>query len=177
MNFDIAVDGRPWKIAIEAAEGPGRFTVVVKGKKRVVDASWIDADTLSLIDGSLAREVRFHPRDGAALGVAFDGRMFEAVVSLDRRRQPRAGDAGSRAMGRDRTPADGRHAVRSPMPGRIVRVLVAPGDRVVARAACGRRRSDEDGKRVARAGDGVVKEMNVQEGAAIDTGAVLVVIE
>ena len=177
MNFDITIDGRPWKVAIETAEAPGRFAVVVKGRKRVVDASWIDAHTLSLIDGALAREMRFHARDGAALGVAFDGRMFDAVVSLDRRRQPRAGDAGGRAMGRDRAPADGRHAVRSPMPGRIVRVLVGVGDRVVARQPLVVVEAMKMENELRAPVDGVVKDLNVQEGAVIDTGTVLVVIE
>ena len=177
MNFDITIDGRPWKVAIEAAEEPGRFAVVVKGKKRIVDASWINADTLSLIDGSVAREMRFHARDGAALGVAFDGRMFDAVVALDRRRQPRAGDSGGRAMGRDRTPPDGRHAVRSPMPGRIVRVLVAAGDRVIARQPLVVVEAMKMENELRAQVDGVVKELNVQEGAVIDTGTVIVVIE
>ena len=81
MNFDVAVNGRAWKVAIEPGEQPGQFSVVVKGRRRVVDACWIDADTLSLIEGAAAREVRIHHRDDGALGIAIGGRVFEAVVT------------------------------------------------------------------------------------------------
>lgn len=171
MNFDIAVNGRPWKVAIEPTEHTGQFSVVVKGKKRVIDASWIDADTLSLIDGSAAREVRIHRRDGS-IGVAIDGRVFEAIVALERRQGPRTTGAG-----RDVSPADGRCVIKSPMPGRIVRVLVGVGDRVTARQPVVIVEAMKMENELRSPGDGVVKEINIQEGAAIDAGAILVVIE
>ena len=34
VNFDVAVNGRPWKVAIEAAEAARRFTVVREGQER-----------------------------------------------------------------------------------------------------------------------------------------------
>jgi len=47
MNFDVTVNGRPWRVAVEPAEERGRFHVSVKGRRRVFDASWIDPETLS----------------------------------------------------------------------------------------------------------------------------------
>ena len=44
MTVDVSVDGHPWKVGIEPAERPGQFAVTVKGKRRVIDASWIDAE-------------------------------------------------------------------------------------------------------------------------------------
>ena len=49
MNFDVTVNGLPWRVAVEPADEPGRFQVSVKGRRRTFDASWIDADTLSLV--------------------------------------------------------------------------------------------------------------------------------
>ena len=47
----------------------------------MVDASWIDADTLSLIDGGASREIRLHSRgNNGAVGVEFGGVLYEAVV-------------------------------------------------------------------------------------------------
>jgi biotin carboxyl carrier protein len=183
MTFDVAVNGRPWKVAIEPAEHAGRFTIVVKGRKRVVDASWIDAQTLSLIDGSVAREVRIHHRNGA-LGVAIDGRMFEAIVAFgqDVRLKPRPADSGrmpgaATKVGRGSGPAGGGHAVKSPMPGRVMRVLVAAGDRVTAGQPVVVVEAMKMENELRAPGDGVVTAVNAQEGAAIDAGAVLVVIE
>ena len=65
------------------------------------------------------------PRDGAGeLLVTFDGRTVAATVNA--RRTGRAGaDAGGGAHG--------EQSVIAPMPGRVVRVLVAAGDEVAAR--------------------------------------------
>jgi len=176
MNFDIAVNGRPWKVAIEPTEQAGQFSVVVKGRTRVIDASWIDADTLSLIEGAAAREIRIHRRDGS-IGVAIDGRVFEAVVSK------RGRERFSLPLGRKTPPdpvsssAGGTCAITSPMPGRVVRVLVGVGDRVTARQPVVIVEAMKMENELRSPGDGVVKEVNVREGAAIDAGAVLVVIE
>ena len=84
MNVDVIVNGRPWKVALEPAEQAGTFTVTIKGKSRLVDASWIDADTLSLIDGGASREIRLHSRgDNGAVGVEFGGVLYEAVVATN----------------------------------------------------------------------------------------------
>ncbi len=81
MTVDVSVDGHPWKVAIEPAERPGQFAVTVKGKRRVIDASWIDADTLSLLDGALVHEIRLDRRENGAVGVEIGGRVYEAVAS------------------------------------------------------------------------------------------------
>jgi len=174
VNLDVAVNGRSWKVAIEAGTQSGDFTVSVKGKTRVVNASWIDPDTLSLIDGSSAREVRIHRREGGVMSIALDGRVFEAVVSAgqEARLKPRPS-----AVGRDFSHADERHAVKAPMPGRIVRVLVAVGDRVAAGQAVVIVEAMKMENELRSTKDGVVKEVNVRQGAAIDASTVLVVIE
>ena len=167
MNFDVAVGGRPWKIAIEPGEEPGQFTVVVKGRKRIVDASWIDADTLSLIAGSASREIRFRRRDDEALEVAFDGRLFEAVVS-NKGRSPLVDKAPG--------PSAGPHFVKAPMPGRLVRVLVAVGDRVTAQQPVAIVEAMKMENELRSAIDGTVTQVMVLVGAAVDAGTVLLVI-
>src|SRR5687768_8708590 len=82
MNVDVIVNGRPWKVALEPAEQAGTFTVTIKGKSRLVDVSWIDAETVSLIDGGASREIRLHPRaDSSAVGVEFGGKLYEAIIT------------------------------------------------------------------------------------------------
>ena len=159
----MAVNGRPWKVAIEAGGQHGQFTVAVKGKTRVMNASWIDPDTLSLIDGTSAREVRIDRREGGVMRIAMDGRVFEAVVSKRVRLAP--------------DPFSGSHAVRAPMPGRIVRVLVAVGDRVAAGQAVVIVEAMKMENELRSTKDGVVKEVNVRQGTAIDAGVVLLVID
>ena len=97
----------------------------------MVDASWVDADTLSLIDGGAGREIRVScaARNGA-VGVEIGGRLYEAVVS----KQGSGRGFPTACAGTGAGPHFGRcGVVKAPMPGRVVRVLVAVGDHVTAR--------------------------------------------
>ena len=174
MNFDVIVDGRPWRVAIEPADRPGRVQVSVKGRRRVFDAAWIDAETLSLIGVDQAArvfEVGVRPTHGGEVEVVIDARPFRALAAVEGRSPHRAR--------RDRASAavEGRQPVVSPMPGRVVRVLVAAGDRVTAGQGGVVVEAMKMENELRSPKDGVVREMNVSEGAAIDADAVLVVIE
>ena len=185
MNVDVMVNGRPWKVAVEPAERAGTFTVTIKGKSRMVDVSWIDRDTLSLIDGSRAREIRLQPRaDTGGVGVEVDGRVYEAVVTKRPGTMGATGASGAvgatglsgAAIREGSAKADAVH-IKSPMPGRVVRVLVAVGDRVIAKQAVVVVEAMKMENELRSPRDGVVKEILVTPVTAVDSGAVLVVIE
>ena len=170
MNVDVMVNGRPWKVAVEPAEPAGTFTVTIKGKSRSVDASWIDDDTVSLIDGGAAREIRLHHReDPRAVGVEIHGRLYDAVVSRATGTTGTTGTTGA-------TGATGASSIKAPMPGRVVRVLVAVGDDVRARQAVVVVEAMKMENELRSPRDGVVKEITVSPGAAVESGAVLVVV-
>ena len=175
MTFDVAIDGRPCPVAVEPFGRSGRFTVVVGGTTRIIDGSWVDADTLSLIDAGAVHEVRLHQREEGVLDIAIGGRSFVAVVGKQGQRNRTAG------VGIQDSPRAGRtagpRAVKAPMPGRIVRVLVSTGDRVTARQPVIIVEAMKMENEIRSSEPGVVKEVNVQEGDAIDAGAVLLVIE
>jgi biotin carboxyl carrier protein len=175
VTVDVTVNGRQWQVALEPGERSGTFTVTIKGKSRLVDASWLDADTFSLIAGGAAREIRLHRRDGSgSVGVELGGRLYEAVVAR----------AGTRASG----PAGAADAVspaaamepirvKAPMPGRIVRVLVAVGDRVTARQPVVVVEAMKMENELRAPNSGVVREVLVVPGAAVESGAVLIVVD
>jgi biotin carboxyl carrier protein len=174
VNFDVTVNGRPWRVAIEPADRPGRVQVSVKGRRRVFDAAWVDAETLSLIGVDQAArvfDVGVRPTHGGELEIVIDARGFRALAAVEGRSSHRAR--------RDRVSAalEGRQPVVSPMPGRVVRVLVAAGDRVIAGQGIVVVEAMKMENELRSPKDGVVREMNVSEGAAIDADAVLVVIE
>jgi biotin carboxyl carrier protein len=90
-------------------------------------------------------------------------------VSVNGRRTGRgAADSGGAAHGEQK--------VLAPMPGRVVRVLVAPGDEVERRQplVVVEAMKMENELRAGRAG--LVREVLVVEGASVDAGAPLVVI-
>lgn len=186
MNVDVTVNGRPWTIGVEPAEREGTYTVTVGGKSRLVDASWIDADTLSLIDGRSAHEIRMHLRgDTGSVGVELSGRLYDAVVSDARLRAPSAG-AGMSGELRESIRVSGSpgaakspsvsHAIRAPMPGRVVRVLVGVGDRVAARQGVVVVEAMKMENELRTPSEGTVTQVSVAAGSTVDTGTVLLVI-
>jgi biotin carboxyl carrier protein len=172
VNFDVSVNGKPWKVAIEEAGQAGRYTVTVKGKRREMDAAWIDADTLSLIDtqSGVAREIALTPR-GSEVDVAVGGTVYR-VVAVNKGQTPVAAQA---ARSDPFSVQDGR--VTAPMPGRVVRVLVAVGDKVTARQPVVVMEAMKMENELRAGKDGSVAQVLVQEGMAVDTGAVLVIVQ
>ena len=96
-----------------------------------------------------------------------DGRVASATIN--RRRTARGGTDGDAA--------DGEQAIVAPMPGRVVRVLVAAGDEVAVRqgVVVVEAMKMENELRSPKAGR--VKEVSVTPGTSVDAGRVLVVIE
>ena len=172
LNFDVAVNGRSWKIGIQPAGRPGLFTISVKGRERVVDAAWIDQDTLSLIDGSAVREVRIDKRDAGAVTLTIAGRKFDAVFPGTGRMHSSDPPAGTRPA----DPLPGPQPVRAPMPGRVVRVLVSVGDRVSARQGLMVVEAMKMENELRSPKEGVVTMVGASAGAVVEAGAVLVVI-
>ena len=176
MSVDVMVNGRTWTIGLEPVGEKGELAVTIEGRTRVVDASWIDPDTLSLLDGGTAREIRFHRRgDNGATGVEIGGTLYEAVV-LKRGREEFS------FPGRRKTPpaalsGGGRHEVKSPMPGRVVRVLVGVGDRVAQRQPVIVVEAMKMENELRTSTGGTVREVAVVPGAAVETGTVLVVVD
>jgi biotin carboxyl carrier protein len=113
----LAIDGKQRRVELpaEAAAG-GVLSCLVDGKAMTVDARFPERGVLSLlVDGRQYRCVL----DGDAVIIA--GQRHEFSIEDPRSLQGRrgAGDGGA-----------GPRTVKAPMPGRVVRVLVAVGDEV-----------------------------------------------
>jgi biotin carboxyl carrier protein len=175
MNIDVTINGRPWRVALEATEQPGRVQVSVKGRRRLFDASWIDKETLSLIgvepSASRVREIGIRSTSDGGLDVLLSGKHFRATAVAEGK--PGAG----RRLDAASTAREGQQPVVASMPGRVVRVLVASGDRVTAGQPVVVVEAMKMENEMRSPKDGVVREVNVQEGAAIEGGAVLMVID
>ena len=169
VNFEVALNGGVWTVGIDPGDQPGRFAVTVNGRARTFDAAWIDNDTVSLIEGAIVREVRIDARGDAVVAVLVGSRRFDVVASQERRRRPRA---------RLDTPGGVRQAsVKSPMPGRVVRILVSAGDRVSAGQPLIVVEAMKMENELRAPSDGVVARVGVEAGAPVEAGAVLLVIE
>jgi biotin carboxyl carrier protein len=170
MTFEIEIGGRTWTVSVERADA-GRYRIAVDGQTHVVDAARIGEYGLSLVidgDGARSREVHVAPAGPAGTQlVHLDGRSLSVSVN-GRRTRRRSGDGGSHAAG--------EATVAAPMPGRVVRVLVGPGDEVKARqpVVVVEAMKMENELRSPKAG--VVKEVSVSAGTSVEAGRSLVVI-
>ena len=176
MNFDVTVNGRPWRVAIDAGDTDGVSVVTIKGRRRAYDVSWVDGATLSLIplDGDKRiREFGVEAQGNGGLQVMTGGRTFQVTVLSDGKSNQRHPHRVERAA----VPMQGRQSVVATMPGRIVRVMVAPGDRVTARQAVVVVEAMKMENEMRAPKDGVVREVRVTPGSAIEAGAVLIVID
>jgi biotin carboxyl carrier protein len=172
LQYEVEVGGRRLRVSV-AREGSG-FAVTVDGRTWRVDAARIDAHTLSLVlDGGVpigpqSREVVV-ATEPATAQLAVSIGTIAIPVSLNGRRSGRR-DEG-RASG------SGPQRIAAPMPGKIVRVLVAPGEAVRARqpVVVVEAMKMENELRAGR--DGVVAEVPAREGMSVEAGALLVVIQ
>jgi biotin carboxyl carrier protein len=172
MTFEIDVNGRTRTVSVEPADTPdgtgGRFRLRLDGVPVEVDARTTDLG-LSLVyaDAGRSVDVAVTPHSGGDVLLQLPNAMVTAVV--DARRFRRTGGGHVVATGTQR--------ILAPMPGRIVRVLVAPGDDVVERQGLVVVEAMKMENEIAALRPGKVKEVAVVEGQSVESGRLLVVIE
>ena len=172
MTFEIEVNGHPHKVAIERAGSDGRFRVSIDGVSTLVDAHRVGDFGLSLIFPDASHESgEILLAAGAARGellAHLSGRTVPVIINGTRSRSG-GSETGIGARGEQKSSA--------PMPGRIVRVLVAAGDQVAARqpVIVVEAMKMENELRSPKAGR--VKSIAVSAGASVEAGRVLVVVE
>jgi biotin carboxyl carrier protein len=174
VKFELQVGDRVRTVEIQRR--PDGYHVVVDGQPRIVDARHFASSSWSLLlhdnNGHASRSVEATvlPQKGTTgFDVYING--FEIPVQLKGGRGRRARDLGAQGAG------NGPQRVSAPMPGKIVRILVNPGDSVKPRQGLVviEAMKMENELRAARAGR--VREVFVDEGQSVEAGASLVVVE
>jgi biotin carboxyl carrier protein len=173
VQYDVTIGERTRRVVVQ--RDGDRWRVLLDGTPHVVDAARIGASTLSLLVGAdeggvAARSVTAvvaPGRTGGGLDVHVGGHAVTATV------RP-ASAAGRRRTG---AVAGGPQRIVAPMPGRVVRVLVAPGDHVTARQGLVVVEAMKMENELRAAHDGRVVSVAVAEGQSVDAGAVLAVVE
>lgn len=173
MNFEIEVNGRPRAVRVERTGSV--YRIETDGCVDVVDMARVDRTTISMIVGG----VRERSHEAALL----DGREPGEVDVYLRSGVVHtrvAGSPGQRrwsAAGAGLGVAEGPQRVAAPMPGKIVKVLVKPGDRVAARQGLIVIEAMKMENELRAAREGHVKEVHVAEGDLVEAGRLLTVIE
>ncbi len=158
--------------------------VSIDGRDVEVDVKDIDG-TLSLLIGTKSYEISVGPPADGTVMVHVDGVPVEVTVSPSG--SVAAAPPGSAGAGPVR-PATGRAAagasgaggpqqVKAPMPGKIVKLLVKPGDRVEPRQGLVVIEAMKMENELRAKAAGTVVEVRAVEGASVEAGAILVILE
>ena len=166
MQYEVEIGGRVRQVVVHRTGA--LFVIAIDGRERVVDAVPTDPETWSLLVEGASHEVTVVPQGHSGDSLAGVGQV-PVVVSLNgRRRSGRKEDGGQAGSGPQR--------ILAPMPGKIVRVLVTPGDAVHARQPVVVIEAMKMENELRAARDGVVTEMPAAEGQSVEAGALLAVI-
>ena len=171
MTVGIEAGGRTR--TVEVRRHNDGFVVSVDGREHAVDVHEIDG-TWSLLLGTNSHEVSFVEGLDGAMMVHVDGQAVPVSVDSARRAWGARGrGAGVGAPG----DAAGPHRVVAPMPGKIVKVLVKPGDSVQPRQGLVVVEAMKMENELRSQKAGTVSEVRVTEGESVDAGAILIVVE
>ena len=171
MQFELEIGGKVRTVRVST--GDDRLDVTVDDRVFQVDHRAVGRQSLSLLvregDGatrSVDVTVVAKP-GGAGFDVSLDGQTLPAA--LVSRFGRRAGEAGAQGSGP-------QHVI-APMPGKIVRLLVGPGDAVEPRQGLVviEAMKMENELRASRAGR--VTSIKVAEGQSVEAGTLLVTVE
>ncbi len=168
MRYTVEMGGRLVDVDIEP-NGAGRYRLTIDGGTPFEVEAESKPGRVHLIAGGRSVFALVAAR-GEGQHVHADG--HDAVLRLldERQRRLRARDAGGFA-------ADGAQVVRSPMPGKIVAVLVKPGELVEAGRGLVVVEAMKMENELRAAGAGVVSAVRVAAGDRVESNAELVVIE
>jgi acetyl/propionyl-CoA carboxylase alpha subunit len=162
MTYDIAIDGKHYRLELE----DGRWSCRLDGTPIDVDAILARPDVLSLRIANKAYEVKCE-RVGADLHLWVGSIRFAAEV-----RDPRS------LRGRVRTDNEhGPKKLTAPMPGKVVRILVAQGAAIEAGAGVLVVEAMKMQNEVKSPKKGIVQKILIAEGAAVNAGDVLAIVE
>ena len=156
---------------VEISElSPGHYRVVIDGHIHDVDAQFISPTTLSILEKNKSQKIETEENPQGGMNLRVHGQILH-VEMLDMRalRLRRAQDATATF--------DGPLTINSPMPGKIVKVLVKEnqevneGDGLLIIEAM----KMENELRAPKAG--IIKTIQAVEGATVESGSALCVVD
>lgn len=167
MTYDVTIDGVAYAVELERAGGENAWRCRIAGREVALDVVFPEPGVLSLLLEGRAFE--FH-REGAAgeIHLVEGESRYQAAVRDPRSFRGRK--AAAAAQG-------GPRKVRAPMPGRILRVLVAQGDAVEAGAGLLVIEAMKMQNEIRSPKAGRVRKLLAQAGNTVGAGDVLAVVE
>ena len=166
MNYVATIGDREVKITVEEV-GSARYMVRGDEKEYLIDAHQVQESVWSILYGTHSFEADVQ-RKGDEYEVLIGGDCHKfTLMNEQRRAMMRAGGKGSA----------GKAMLTSPMPGKVVKLLVTEGQEVEAGQGVIVVEAMKMENELVAARAGRVTEVAVAEGVSVETGRLLVVVE
>ncbi len=164
MLYDVTIDGKNHRLDLNRVEN--RWSCRIDGREVDLDAVLVRPDVLSLRIGNFAYEVKSE-RVANDWHLWVGGTRFAAEV-----RDPRS--LRGRARARD---DHGPRKIVATMPGKVVRLLLRQGDEVEVGAGVAVVEAMKMQNEIKSPKKGIVQKILVTEGATVNAGDVLAIVE
>ena len=175
MTFVGVVDGKEHVVVVEEHDSGHIYRVTLDGREYTIDAHSMPSEIVTALIDNKSYDIDLERADGdnaldGRLGVRVRGRVIYLDMLDERRKKMRDAQA-------TRFAENGVVRITSPMPGKVIRVMVSvlenvsEGQGVIVVEAMKMENELKSPK------NGQVKEVRAKVGDSVDTGTLLMVIE
>ena len=178
MTYEVEINGRVRRVEIQ--RDGAEFLVTIDGQRHAADVSRIEGVWSVILEDATARDSGAAIRRSHEIAIVEQPGTGQVAVHVNGRVVTAAAGAFRGSWARRAHEAGAGHGpqrIVSPMPGKVVKVLVERGSQVTARqgVVIVEAMKMENELRAPRAG--TVSDVKVAEGSSVEAGAVLMIID
>lgn len=166
MKYEVHISGKTR--TVELTRDGARWQISLDGTSTDVDAIEIAPGIFSVLLNGESHEIRVAPNPDGTLTIHDGPNEFKAQVA-----DPRAW----RGRKHGAVEAEGRQQIVAPMPGKVIRLLVKPGDKVEAGQGLLVVEAMKMQNEVKSPKTGIVEKLLAKESQAVNAGDILAWID
>ena len=164
MKYEVEIKGA--RVHVELDRRSERLRALVDNREYEFELISSEEGSYTLLIGDHVYETRVWATAANSYRVDVGGRSFPTRL-VDRRLRRTAGDQGT----------EGRQNLVAPMPGKVVQILLAPGDQVNAGQGVVVVEAMKMQNEIKSPKKGTVRKLGVKETAAVNAGDLLAIVE
>jgi len=168
VNYEVTLGRETHRVRVKEIGGSVYEVAIDGGDPLRVDVAKTPRTIFSLLIGNRQWEGSVDSKDDGSFDVHVGTSAFDIHV-VDERRKILSGAAAA--------PVGSRQELRAQMPGKIVKVLVAAGDRVERDQGLVIIEAMKMENELKAEVEGIVADVRAREGETVDSGALLLIVE